>query len=67
MDIDDVEIGDRVKLIVKGCKSNKRQIGDTAIVIGKYRDELRVMFDEQCGVRAISYYNYKSFTKEIEN
>ncbi len=46
MDVNDFEIGDRVKLIVKGCKSNKRQIGDTAIVIGKYRDELRVMFDE---------------------
>lgn len=67
MDINDFEIGDRVELIVKGCKSNKRQIGDTAIVIGKYRDELRVMFDEQCGVRSISYYNHKSFTKEIEN
>ena len=67
MNVDDFEIGDRVKLIVKGCRSNKRQIGDTAIVIGKYRDDLRVVFDEQYGVRSISYYNHKSFTKEIEN
>ncbi len=70
MDIDDFEIGDRVRLIHIEYPTTMRCIGDTAVVIknfSNYNNEIGVVFDEQSSPfvkrKHISYYMPSSFEK----
>ena len=68
MDIDNFEIGDRVRLIHIEYPKAMRCIGDTATVVKKFTMmEIGVVFDEQSSLsikeKYISHYRPSSFEK----